>query len=218
MLGIGAFSKSGKILDKLEEVTETVTDIVNPKILEVFDGIKKGNRHLDTDKALKEFKELAGNDYIESSVDELLDVAKSDKLEITIDLWKKLRERGQAFNKKVNSKRPPKYKYNEVRVDVVVEIKGKKVTKQYFLDGYQEGVAIVSRKATNFNKIQLKTFEGYCKELLNKYPVGAKITTAKDGYESIINKTLQGTPNNRSTKNKWIIPKIKRVSSNRRQI
>jgi hypothetical protein len=33
LVGIGAFSKTGKILDKLEEVTETVTDIVNPKTL-----------------------------------------------------------------------------------------------------------------------------------------------------------------------------------------
>ena len=30
------------------------------------------------------------------------------------------------------------------------------------------------RKVTDFNKNQLKAFKRYCKELLNKYPVGAK--------------------------------------------
>ena len=43
------------------------------------------------------------------------------------------------------------------------------------MDSYNDGLEIVSRKATDFNKIQLKTFDGYCKELLKKYPVGAKI-------------------------------------------
>ena len=104
---------------------------------------------------------------------------------------------------------PPKYDYHQVRVDVVVEVKGKEVIKQYFLDSYQEGISIVSRKATDFNKIQPKTFEGYCKELLNKYPVGAKITTAKDGYESIINKTLQGTPTIEVPKINELSPRLK---------
>lgn len=206
LLGIGIFTKGGKVAKVLNEVTEKITDFVNPKTLEVLDVIKKGNRHIDTDKALKEFKEIVGNDYIESSVDELLDVAKSDKLAVTIDLWKKLRERGQKFDKKVSELFPPKYFFHQVRVDVVLEVKGKKVIKQYFLDSYQEGVAIVSRKATDFNKIQLKTFEGYCNELLKKYPVGAKITTAKDGYGSIVNKTLQGTPTIE-------VPKINELSS-----
>ena len=193
LLGFGAFSKTGKILDKLEDVTETITNIANPKTLEVLDGIKKGNRHIDTDKAVKEFKEIAGNDYLESSVDELLDIAKSDKLEVTIDLWKKLRERGQAFNRKVVNKIPPKYKFHEVRVDVLVEIKGKKVMKQYFLDSYEEGVSIVSRKATDFDKIQLKTFDNYLLELKRKYPVGAKITSQKYPNELPLGKkTLQG--------------------------
>lgn len=30
------------------------------------------------------------------------------------------------------------------------------------------------RKVTDFNKIQLKAFKSNCKELLKKYPVGAK--------------------------------------------
>ena len=162
LLGFGAFSKTGKILDKLEEVTETVTDIVNPKTLEVLDGIKKVTRHIDTDKTLKEFKEIVGNDYLESSVDELLDVAKSDKLAVTIDLWKKLRERGQAFNRKVVNKIPPKYKFHEVRVDVLVEIKGKKGMKQYFLDSYEEGVSIVSRNQLTLIKYNSKLLITIC--------------------------------------------------------
>jgi len=55
----------------------------------------------------------------------------------------------------------------------------------------------------------LKTFEGYCKELLNKYPVGAKITTAKDGYGSIVNKTLQGTPTIKVPKINELSPRLK---------
>jgi hypothetical protein len=96
--------------------------------------------------------------------------------------------------------------FHQVRVELLVEIKGKKVLKEYFLDSYQEGLAIVSRKATDFNKIQLKTFEGYCKELLNKYPAGAKITTAKEGYDTILNKTLQGIPTIE-------VPKVNELSS-----
>lgn len=39
---------------------------------------------------------------------------------------------------------------------------------------------IVSRKATDFDNIQLSTFEGYLRELQRKYPEGAKIFATDD--------------------------------------
>ena len=63
--------------------------------------------------------------------------------------------------------------------------------KKFRLDGYNEGVEIVSRKATDFDNIKSSTFENYCKELINKYPVGTKITAPKYGT-LLEGKTLQG--------------------------
>lgn len=64
-------------------------------------------------------------------------------------------------------------------MQVLTEVNGKKVLKEYFLDSYEEGVFIVSRKATDFDKIQLKTFDNYLLELKRKYPEGAKIISRK---------------------------------------
>ena len=97
-------------------------------------------------------------------------------------------KRGNDFNEKVNNKRPPKYQYNEVTVEHMIDGKAKK----YRLDGYNDGVEIVSRKATDFDNIQASTFENYCKELVSKYPVGTKITAPKYG-NLLEGKTLQGS-------------------------
>src|SRR5690606_11358641 len=61
---------------------------------------------------------------------------------------------------------------------------------RYRLDSYSPGTDIVSRKATDFNKIQLATFEKYCLELKNKYPVGSKIVANEP---DIKNTTLTGS-------------------------
>ncbi|WP_314243197.1 hypothetical protein [Empedobacter tilapiae] len=107
---------------------------------------------------------------------------------------------GNDFNKKVNSEIPPKYDFNEVTVEQVIDGK----IKKYRLDGYNEGLEIVSRKATDFDNIKTSTFESYCNELINKYKVGTKITAPK--YSELNGKTLQG-------KYKLEVPKSNEISS-----
>ncbi len=210
MSGTGFITKVGKIDEVSKVATKAATEIGEPKAIIALQEVKtpknKALRNVANEKAMKELAEEAGMDFIAEHADEISDLARFDKIDVSADLWKKLRERGQKFNRVVSNKRPPKYDFHEVRIEVTIKVKGKYVVKEYFLDSYQEGVAIVSRKATDFNKIQLKTFEGYCNELLRKYPVGAKITTAKDGYENIVGKTLQGIPTIE-------VPKINELSS-----
>ena len=50
---------------------------------------------------------------------------------------------------------------------------------------------IVSRKATDLEKIKLETFEGYLKELKSKYPIGEPINAPKYG-ERLKGKILEG--------------------------
>ncbi|WP_313377316.1 hypothetical protein [Chishuiella sp.] len=78
------------------------------------------------------------------------------------------------------------------------------LSKKYQLDGYNEGLEIVSRKATDFDNIKTSTFESYCNELINKYKVGTKITAPK--YSELNGKTLQG-------KYKLEVPKSNEISS-----
>lgn len=109
-------------------------------------------------------------------------------------------KRGNDFNRKVNSKVPPKYDFNEVTVEQIIDGK----VRKFRLDGYNEGLEIVSRKATDFDNIKTSTFEKYCDELINKYKVGTKITAPK--YPELNGKTLQG-------KYKLEVPKSNEMSS-----
>ena len=85
---------------------------------------------------------------------------------------------GNNFNKTAREDRW--YPYDEVhlrngkRLDSYDPIKGE----------------IVSRKATDLEEIDIKTFEKYLKELNTKYPAGTKIRSNK--YERIDGTILQG--------------------------
>ena len=86
--------------------------------------------------------------------------------------------RGNAFNDKAVT--AGWYKYNEVHLE-----NGKR------LDSYDPVKGeIVSRKATDLDMIDVKTFERYLKELRDKYPAGAKIRS--DKYPTIDGQHLQG--------------------------
>ena len=86
--------------------------------------------------------------------------------------------RGNAFNETASKKRW--YLYNEVHL-----ANGKRV------DSYDPAKKeIVSRKATDLEMIDVKTFERYLKELQDKYPAGAKIRS--DKYPKIDGQHLQG--------------------------
>ena len=97
-------------------------------------------------------------------------------------LWK----RGNDFNRKIRGLNPNPYQYHEVTVEQLINGK----IKKFRLDSYNEGLEIVSRKATDFDKIQTSTFIKYCDELTFKYKVGTKITAPK--YPQLNGKTLQG--------------------------
>ena len=86
--------------------------------------------------------------------------------------------RGNAFNKMASKKEW--YPYDEVHL-----ANGKRV------DSYDPvKKEIISRKATDLEMIDVKTFEQYLKELRDKYPAGAKIRS--DKYPEIDGQHLQG--------------------------
>jgi hypothetical protein len=61
------------------------------------------------------------------------------------------------------------------------------------LDSYTPGVAIVSRKLTQFSQISEKTAFKYLDEFLTKYPVGAKLAdTPRNQKLGIAGDTLDG--------------------------
>ncbi|PGH38961.1 MAG: hypothetical protein CRN43_11965 [Candidatus Nephrothrix sp. EaCA] len=59
------------------------------------------------------------------------------------------------------------------------------------MDSYIPGEKIVSRKATDLENIEFKTFESYLKEVKAKYPVGESINAPKYGT-SLKGKALEG--------------------------
>ena len=102
--------------------------------------------------------------------------------------WKEARDyflndspmaRGNKFNNTANEKEW--YPYNEVNLE-----------NRKRLDSYNpEKGEIVSRKATDLEMIEMKTFESYLRELKNKYPPGTKIRSNK--YDEIDGQELHGT-------------------------
>ncbi|WP_407889375.1 hypothetical protein [Scytonema sp. NUACC26] len=84
--------------------------------------------------------------------------------------------RGNKFNETANQN----YDYYEVHLD-----NGKR------LDAYEPGEAIISRKATDFDKIQSDTFREYLKEMKDKYMPGTtKIRSNK--YPRLDGQPLDG--------------------------
>jgi hypothetical protein len=194
LTGVGLISKVGKadeFLEVAQAVAKKVDDIPDPKFHQINDLLKKSKRTVADEKLLKELIDEVGEDYLRDYASELLDLAKLAVTKKKIFSWPEVKaffKRGNDYNKKVQEKVPPKYDFHEVTIEV--SLKDGKV-KKYRLDSYNEGVEIVSRKATDFNNIQLETFEGYLKELKAKYPEGAKITAPKYGSR-LENKVLKG--------------------------
>ena len=189
MSGAGIITKTGKIGKVTEEVAEGLVEFASPKVIKVLDDVKKADRLVPEEKLLKEFFEEAGEDFVEETADEVADIALSEGKKISVELWKKLRERGQNFNKKIKELFPNPYSNHEVTIEHPT-LKNKDLTPRRFrVDSYTHGSVIVERKATDFDKIQLKTFEGYLQSIKRKYPNGAKIV-ADD--ETIKGKLLNG--------------------------
>ncbi len=159
--------------DVLIRVIRPVSDEVLSKIRNaVYPGAMSA-----IEEAIENGKFFA--DVIEESMDEILELA--EKLERKLE-WEEvlaLFKRGNDFNKKAIMEKW--YDYHEV-----VLSNGKR------LDSYNHTVGeIVSRKATDLDKIQFSTFDKYLKELKNKYPAGILINSKK--YKKYLNgQTLKG--------------------------
>ncbi|GHT19118.1 hypothetical protein FACS189429_6440 [Bacteroidia bacterium] len=202
----GGFAAKGK---KLSEAVEKSGDIVKKKaddvleeaatnIIRHFDDAIEDGVSNNITRAIKDG--ILDKDIVEELGDEIKDIAASKSKKLSWEEVQALFKRGNDFNRKVNNMNPPKYQFNEVTVEQMVNGQAKK----FRLDGYNEGFEIVSRKATDFDNIQTSTFEKYCDELLSKYKVGTKITAPK--YLELNGKTLQG-------KYKLEVPKSNEISS-----
>jgi hypothetical protein len=125
---------------------------------------------------LPDLIEEIGEEALRDYSDELYDLAKgalAKKKKFTWEEVKAFFKRGNDYNTKVKSLRPNPYQYHEV--SVVKQMPNGEL-KAFRLDSYNPGKAIVSRKATDFDKIQISTFEKYLNEFKNKYTVGTPIT------------------------------------------
>jgi len=191
--GVGIISKAGKtgdFLELLEQTAKKVDDLPNPKVHRITDLVKKNKRTVSDEIELKKLIDDIGDEKINDAASELLDLAKLTEKQKKKFTWEEIKaffKRGNDFNKKMVDLEPPIYQFHEVTVEHVLP-NGK--IKKYRLDSYNEGLEIVSRKATDFDQIQTSTFEGYLRELIKKYPPGTKITAPK--YPELKGQTLQG--------------------------
>lgn len=191
MTGAGLITKTGKIGKITEAVTEGVDEIASPKVLKVLDDVKKADRLVDQEKLLKEFVEEVGQDFIEESAEEITDITIKKGKKLTFEELKKFWKRGNDFNKK--AKDNLWYPHHELWLEhpsriypVNHKLAGQKM--RFRLDSYDPSGngKIVSRKATTLEEIQFSTFEKYCKEVSDKYPVGAKIARKEDGLGDVL--------------------------------
>ena len=186
LLGIGLFTKAGKVGEVLDTLVDKIKDYVNPKVLDYLDQIKKGKRHIDTDEALSKLSKELGDDLFEEVVVDAGETAVKQGRKLTLDELKSFWKRGNDFNGK--SKELDWYKNNEIWMTHPTKVypKGHKLAgkpRRYRLDSWDnsgDGM-IVSRKATNLSEINKDTFIRYCKEISEKYPVGSKIANAGIG-------------------------------------
>jgi hypothetical protein len=192
MTGAGFITKTGKIGKITEAVTEGVDNIADPKALRLLDEIKKADRVIPQEKLAKEILEEVGQDAFIEAADELTDIAiKKAKKALSWDEIKEFFKRGNDYNKK--AKDLDWYPHHELWLEHPTRVyppnhklAGQKM--KFRLDSYDptSNGKIVSRKATTLDEIQFSTFEKYCKEVSDKYPVGAKIARKEDGLGDVL--------------------------------
>ncbi|NQQ33950.1 hypothetical protein HO875_10540, partial [Streptococcus suis] len=114
---------------------------------------------------------------VSDKIDDVGDVVKNSSN--TQDWWKNI-QRGNDFNKTVQD--ADLYQFHEVHL-----ANGKR------LDSYDiEAGEIISRKATDLDKIQESTFRSYLREFEQKYSVGTEIRSQKYKNE-LYGKVLEGS-------------------------
>lgn len=118
------------------------------------------------------FKEV-----VEEAVEEIAEESSRKGRKLNWNELQALFKRGNDFNDKARAER-----WYPVRELNLIDKKR--------LDGYLPGREIVSRKATDLDKIQFSTFEKYVNEIAQKYPRGKRIRS--NAYPELDGKTLQG--------------------------
>ncbi|MFD2915233.1 hypothetical protein [Psychroserpens luteus] len=189
MSGAGLFSTIKKLDDVVDVTSDLEKVIPDAKTTKFLDDFRKADRHVDTDKALKEITEEVGGENLSDAVDELTDLAENATNKGKKYSWKEVKaffKRGNDFNAK--SKDLRWYDNNEIWMTHPTKKypKGHKFEgkpRRYRLDSWDingDG-KIVSRKATDLDKIKTRTFENYCREIGEKYLPGSKIANPDIG-------------------------------------
>ena len=193
MFVVGAVKSIGTNASKIAELEEVVAKLDNmaDDVGDVADDLGNAVDELTGKTINKELKDGILDDIdLEKQIDNLVDLVENSGIKATEPLYKANRKRGNDFN----TRRQLDYDESEVTVEhptrVYTKGKNKGNPKRYRVDSYSDGRAIVSRKATDLSKIKKTTFEKHLRELVSKYPEGAKIVTPS---KPLINgKTLKG--------------------------
>jgi hypothetical protein len=190
-LGTGFISKGKKLNEITEVAVEGAEAISDPKAMSLVSQIRKADKHVDVQRGIKEIVEEAGEEFLAEAKDELVDITLSKGKKLTYEELKAFWKRGNDFNAK--AKRLDWYKYHELWIYHPTKKypKGHKwegQPRRFRLDSYDTSGKgkIVSRKATDLYEIKLSTFEKYCLEVTEKYPVGARIARKEDGLGDVL--------------------------------
>lgn len=190
---VGDTAKGVRYFDKASDIlkyTDKAVDLENSskKLLKATDKLEIKDIDFNIFTKKINFKKFNDTDLEVKYRKYVIRKKKEGKVPRNKSDWKECREywlnnspmaRGNRFNKKAVKERW--YPYNEIHLE-----NGKR------LDSYDKVAGeIISRKATDLDKISFKQFDKYLKELKNKYAEGTVIRSNK--YSEIDGEKLTGT-------------------------
>lgn len=179
MVVFGAVKKLGSNAKDIVENADEITDVA--KKFDLDDVVRKdlgdAIESADAGQLIKECTEnIELKEFVEQSAKELKDVAENQGKKLS---WKDILarfKRGNDFNRK------GRIKYGDRQSEIVLQgIDGKPGKR---LDVYIPPTdgnlgKIISRKATDLDKISEQTWRNYCNELVTKYKVGTPLQSTK---------------------------------------
>ena len=191
MSGVGLLSKGKKLGDVVETATDLEKVIPDSKTTRLLEDARKAERHVDNDKIFRELKDQINEDLFDDVVKDAAEEITSKGKKLSFKELQAFWKRGNDFNAK--SKNFDWYKHNELWLEHPTKVypKGHKYAgkpRRFRLDSYDTAGKgkIVSRKATDLSEIEFSTFQRYCKEIQEKYPVGSKIARKEDGLDDVL--------------------------------
>lgn len=183
--GLSLFSKVNNITEITDGASKLTKIIPDHKTNELFDKVKKAERHVDNDRIAKEFIEQVDEDLQAEIIEEFIEESAKKSKRLSFRELQAFWKRGNDFNTK--SKDLGWYENNEIWMTHPTKVypKGHKSAgkpRRFRLDSWdKDSGMIVSRKATNLDEINKDTFIKYCKEISEKYPPGSKLANFKIG-------------------------------------